>query len=141
VDLARFIAGAKIESISAMVMEEARKLEDTLVLNLRFENGTVAAVSYFSNGNKKLNKEYLEVFSSGKVAIIDDFRNMIVHTNKTWKDKLKKQDKGHKEEVRRFLAAIEQGLPTPISFGDIYSSTSAIFKAIESINSGQTIKV
>lgn len=133
VDLVMLISGARISSISAMVMDDKKNLEDSLVVNLGFENGSIASISYFSNGNKKLPKEYLEVFTHGQVAVIDDFKNMAIYSKRKWKSKLRKQDKGHAEEIRKFLGSIEKGLPTPMPFEDIYVSTLATLKIIESI--------
>lgn len=139
VDLAMFISGARINSISAKVMNDRKNLEDTLVIILGFENGSVASISYFSNGNKKLPKEYLEVFTQGQVVAIDDFKKMTIFSNRKWKKKLRKQDKGHCEEIRRFLESVEAGLPTPIPFEEIYISTLATFKIIESIRQKKVI--
>lgn len=98
-----------------------------------FEYGSVASISYFSNGSNHLNKEYLEVFCGGWVAVIDDFKSMYLFGEKVEKSKLRKQDKGHREEVRRVLTAIEDGLPSPVSFDEIYLTMLATFKILESI--------
>ena len=62
VDLCRDIAGAPVTAVSASVMETQPNLMDTLAINLSFKKGSVATISYFSNGSKSLSKEYLEVF-------------------------------------------------------------------------------
>ena len=139
VDLAMFLAGANITAVSAHAMQEPKNLLDTVVINLSFDNGSVANISYFSNGNKKLEKEYLEVFSDGQVAIVDDFKKMRLYSNKTSQFKLSSQDKGHSEEVKQFLQCIKEGSPAPISFEDIYLSTLATFKILESIRNNKTI--
>ena len=76
VDLAMFIAGAPITQVSANLMASSQNLEDTLVVNLAFANGSVASISYFSNGSPQLPKERLEVFCAGKTAIIEDFKSL-----------------------------------------------------------------
>ena len=141
VDLAMYLAGAKITAVSAHVMRKSNNLLDTVAINLSFDNGSVANISYFSNGNKKLEKEYLEVFSDGQVAIVDDFKKMRLYSNKTSQFKLSSQDKGHSEEVKQFLQCIKEGSPAPISFEDIYLSTLATFKILESIKTNKTISL
>lgn len=141
VDLVMFLAGAKITAISANVMQEPNNLLDTVVINLSFNNGSIANISYFSNGNKKLEKEYLEVFSNGQVAIIDDFKKLKIYSNKVSQSKLSSQDKGHFEEVKQFLQCIKEGRPSPISFEDIYLSSLATFKILESIKTNKTISL
>jgi predicted dehydrogenase/threonine dehydrogenase-like Zn-dependent dehydrogenase len=78
IDLCMFLAGSKLTTISAVALNDAQKLNDTVCFNLQFENGSTASVSYFSNGNKSINKEYLEVFGSGIVAVLDDFKTLTV---------------------------------------------------------------
>lgn len=141
VDLAMFLAGAGIASVSAHAMQESKNLLDTLVINLSFSNGSIANISYFSNGSKKLEKEYLEVFSNGLVAVVDDFKKMKIYSTKMSQSKLSSQDKGHSEEVRQFLQCIKEGRPSPISFEDIYLSTLTTFKILESIKNNKTIAI
>ena len=93
---------------------------------------SVAQIAYYSNGNKNLPKEKLEVFGSGIVATLDDFKTLTVYGN----DVLKKsgnQDKGHKQEVSLFLESIRNNSAAPIPFHEIYNSTLATFKVLESI--------
>ena len=133
-DLTAFIAGSKIKSVSANDMMTATNLRDTLTINLQFENGSIATISYFSNGSKELNKEYLEVFTNGQSIIVDDFKEMSIHGKTTKKLNLSTQDKGHKEEVKTFLEAIQKGKACPISFDETYNSMLATFKVEESIS-------
>ena len=38
--------------------------------------GHIATIRYLSNGNKNFPKERIEVFSAGKIGILDDFRTL-----------------------------------------------------------------
>lgn len=105
IDLCLFLAGAPITKMKAEFMGEER---DTANILLRFENGSTANISYFSNGNKKLDKERLEVFCDGSSAVIDDFKTLTIFGEKVIKQK-GKQDKGHAEQVRQFMAMIKNG--------------------------------
>lgn len=112
-----------------------------MIINLSFENGSVANISYFSNGQKDLPKERLEVFSAGTVALIDDFKSITTFGKKV-SVKKGKQDKGHFQEVELFLASIKNGLPSPIPFEQIDHSMFVTFKVIESIAlAGKTINI
>ena len=85
---------------------------------VKFENGTIANISYFANGSKKLSKEYLEVYSNGITAIITDFKQLEIYGNK--KTVLKgNQNKGHANEVLAFLDSIEKGIES------VYSKASS----------------
>lgn len=139
VDLCMYITGSKIMSIAANVMSTPQNLMDTLVVNISFANGSIASISYFSNGNRAVNKEYLEVFYANQVAIIDDFKKMSVFSEHQTKMNLSKKDKGHDEEVKKFISSIKEGKESPISFDEIYLSTLATFKIIESIKNRKIV--
>lgn len=132
IDLCTFIASSKVSSLSANVLSTNSSLNDTVIINLSFENGSVANISYFSNGQKDLSKERLEVFSGGTVALIDDFKSITTYGKKV-SEKKGKQDKGHFQEVELFLASIKNGQPSPIPFEQIDHSMFVTFKVIESI--------
>lgn len=136
IDLLTFITGSKVKSLSANAMQDAKHLTDTLVINFQFENGSIGTISYFSNGNKNLDKEYLEIFGAGQVIVIDDFKDMLTYGNSKKTDSLSKQDKGHKHEVAVFLEAIEKGKESPVAFDEIYHSMFCTFKVEESIAMG-----
>ncbi|MFH2108811.1 MAG: bi-domain-containing oxidoreductase [Chrysiogenia bacterium] len=139
VDLAMFIAGAPVTQVSANLMASAQNLEDTLVVNLAFTDGSVAAISYFSNGSPQLPKERLEVFCAGQAAILEDFKTLTVYDKKISQTKLSRLDKGHAREVELFLNAIKKGEACPISFADIHLSTLATLKIIEAFKSKTAI--
>ncbi len=139
VDLAMFIAGAFPVSLSAFAMEDSLGLSDTLNINIKFRNGSIATISYFSNGSKELKKEYLEVFSNGVSVVLDDFKELRIYGKKRSSYKLFNQDKGHKKEVNEFISSIKEGRPAPISFEDIYYSTRMSFDIIKSIRNNETI--
>ncbi|MEO5571348.1 MAG: bi-domain-containing oxidoreductase [Bacteroidia bacterium] len=142
IDLVMHIAGSPIVSLSANSMNDALHHNDTLNINLAFENGSVANISYFSNGNKNLPKEYLEIFYSGNITVIEDFISMNEFGKTVSENKLKAQDKGHSHEVKLFLDAVKTGSPTPIPFNEIYLSSLATFKTIESISrNGERVKI
>lgn len=141
VDLAMFIAGAPVTQVSANLMASAQNLEDTLVINLGFADGSVAAISYFSNGSPQLPKERLEVFCAGLAAIMEDFKTLTVYDKKISQTKLSRQDKGHGREVELFLRAVKKGEACPILFADIYLSTLATFKIIEAFKSKTVIQL
>jgi polar amino acid transport system substrate-binding protein len=136
IDLLTFLTHSKIKSLTANAMKDVDQLSDTLIINLQFENGSIGNISYFSNGNKNLEKEYLEIFGAGQVITIHDFKEMEIYGSNKKTDSLSKQDKGHKQEVSSFLNALEQGKLCPVSFEEIYHSMLCTFKVEESIALG-----
>ncbi len=135
IDLAAFMSDSKIENVHAFSIVDPDNLMDTIVVNLEMENGSVANISYFSNGEKSVAKERIEVFCNKQIAKIDDFLSMEIVGGKEGnkKIKLQAQDKGHEKELEVFIQALKEGKPAPISFEELYNSTLATLAVIESI--------
>ncbi len=133
IDLCSYITESKVESISAKAMDSTPQNHDTFVASIRFENGSVAAISYFSNGSKQVGKEFLEVFAGGMTAAVDDFKTMKISGAKTETTKLSKQDKGHTPEFTAFAEAVKSGSPFPISIEEVLHATLSTFALVESI--------
>ena len=140
IDLCMFIAGSKPTYVSAFATDDPKNLVDTLTINLKFENGSIANIAYFANGSKQLSKEHLEVFANGTTAIISDFKMLKIFGNR--KKVIKStQDKGHSQEVKQFLNSLDKDQASPIPFEELYLSSLISFKVLESIRTGQIIKV
>lgn len=139
IDLAMFVAGAPITEASAQVVPVPENLNDTVVINLAFADGSIASISYFSNGSPLLPKERLEVFCAGRTAVLEDFRNLCVYDKKISQTKSSRQDKGHRHGVELFLKAIQFGGRSPIPFSDLSLVTSATLKSIEAFKERKTV--
>lgn len=141
VDLAMFLADSPIISVSADLLQDGTNLNTTVIINLKMENGSIAAINYFANGNKKVPKEYIEVFGGGTIAQIDDFKTMRIVGKKTIKYRNKSQNKGHAHGVQSFLKSIADGTACPIPFEESYLSMMATLKVLESIRENRKISI
>ena len=140
IDLAICLAASPVSSVSAYSLQTSENLSDSVIINLAFVNGSTAAIAYFSNGHKAIAKERIEVFCDGVVAQIDDFIRLHIQGKKAVQKK-SAQDKGHQYELDAFVTAIEQGNAPPIPFEELYHSSLVTFKALESVQRGQTIPI
>lgn len=131
IDLCMHLARSPLSELSAHRMDDGGGLMDTVVISIAFRNGSTASLSYFSNGNKLVSKEYLEVFGSGMTAILDDFKTLTIYGKSASKTS-GNQDKGHQSEIAEFLQAIQNGQPSPIPAEELFLSTLATFKVLES---------
>ncbi len=136
IDLCAFISRSAIKEVAAFAMQTQPQNLDTFSASLSFENGSVANISYFSNGNKSLPKEMIEVSGGVLSARIDDFKTQTIYGQKKSVDKLKKQDKGHAAEMQAVAEALRIGKPLPISVEDSLHATAATFALLESIAQG-----
>jgi predicted dehydrogenase len=107
IDLLRFLAASKISKSEINYMASATN--DTATINLKFNNGSIGSIHYFSNGDKSIPKERLEIFADGRVLVLDNFRKL---TGYGWPNfsnlNLWIQNKGQVECVKAFVDYLRQ---------------------------------
>jgi predicted dehydrogenase/threonine dehydrogenase-like Zn-dependent dehydrogenase len=143
IDYLTFLNGSKPVKISASALPDADKLNDTMNILIQFKNGSSGLIAYYANGSKSLTKEYVEVFSAGQSAILNDFKELKIYTKgNPKKTKLFNQNKGQKEMVNSFISGLLRDGKSPIPFEDIVAVTKASFKVLESIkHAGKQIEI
>ena len=116
--------------------------DDSVVITLKFLDGSVGTITYLANGDASLPKEIVEISSTGRTAVIDNFQCLALYQNgKKREFKLSSIDKGHRAEVRTFLAAVQAGKVSPIAFDSLVATTLATFKAVESLQVGAPVEL
>ena len=114
--------------------------QDNVMISLQFEDGSIGTVSYLACGDKSYTKEYVKVFGSGCVGIIEDFRKgSFISGGQT--QSLKASGKGHLQQWQALARAITRGEPAPIPFEDTVCSTWTTFKVIDSLNCNQAVEI
>lgn len=144
VDFLTFLVGAPPLSVSVQALpDNGRYLEDNAVMTFTFPDGSVGTVSYLANGDKAFPKERVEIFTSGRVAILEDFRWLeMVHGGRRQVIRSRlRQDKGHQAEWQAFAAAVLAGGPPPISYNHLFGVTQATFAAVEALTSGREVLI
>jgi predicted dehydrogenase len=118
-------------------------IEDNVSMTLTFEDGSIGTVSYYANGDRSLPKERLEVFQSGRVGILDDFRNLtwIADGRKRIYKSRFRQDKGHQGEWEAFVNAILTTQEPPIPYDHLFAVTRATFAAVQALRSGESVSI
>ncbi|MBZ9572234.1 bi-domain-containing oxidoreductase [Patescibacteria group bacterium] len=144
VDLLQFLANSPPQRIYASLIPLARAIttQDNLIVTIDFENGSRGVIIYTSLGDKGFPKEYIEIYGPEKVMTIDDFKGATIFAKKG-KKSLKGfgQDKGHRDEFKKFIEAIQQGKPSLISLKELFYSTQATFAILKSIKGKKVIDV
>jgi hypothetical protein len=81
-------------------------------------------------GDATVGKERYEIFSEGKVIVLDNWRTLsITAKGKTKVTRALRADKGHEAELRAFVDACRHGNASPISWDEIEAVTRATFAA------------
>ncbi len=118
IDLLRFLAGVPISGYQNSTMGHVAG--DTATLQLSFADGSIGTIHYFANGSKSFPKERLEVFASGGVLQLDNFRRL---RGFGWpgfgKMNLWRQDKGQRACVDAFVRSVRNRESSPIPFDEI----------------------
>lgn len=141
IDLSIFLAKSEVVSVVAESMSEPNNLNNSVSINLKFANGSISSINYFSNGNDNLNKEYIEVYSDSTVSIIDDFKSLNIFDRKVRKINYKFQDKGHINCINEFSKSIKEGTKCPISFEEIYMSSLVTLFVNKSLSENRKIEL
>jgi predicted dehydrogenase len=114
--------------------------DDSVVITIRYEDGSVATIQYISLGASSLGKERVEVFADGMTAVLEDYVTTTFHgcDRKPLKTK---QDKGFAGELSAFFDAIRAGGQPPIEFASMVRTTRVTFAILESLRTGQEAQV
>jgi predicted dehydrogenase/threonine dehydrogenase-like Zn-dependent dehydrogenase len=137
IDLARYLVGAQIVKASAVALRGSGgvvRIPDTAQISLEFSEGSIASIQYFANGHRSFPKERVEVFASGRILQLENFR--VLHgfgwpgfrSFRTWK-----QEKGQVDSVHFFLRAVELGEPSPIPAGEIFEVSRVAIEVTEGL--------
>lgn len=142
IDLCTYLTGSLPIRIQASALPDGGVYQqDNALITLWFGDGSIANITYLANGDKSLSKETCEIFSGGRVARLDDFRTLeLTHHGKTEKVR-SSQDKGHGAGWNAFLKCIQTGGAAPIPLEEIRAVHLATFAALDSIRTGESVKL
>jgi len=144
IDFVTFLVGKNPIEVTAYGLPDGGKYnEDNVVMNFRFPDGSLGVVSYLANGDKTFPKEYLEVFSGGRIAVLNDWRKLelVAHGRRKVVRQHLRQDKGHQGAWQAFLDALQQDKAPPIPYEQLIGVTQASFAAVESLRSGEAVQI
>jgi len=131
IDLMRFLVGYPITGVKSTVIGDYSKVEprsDKITFTMTFADGSFGTVHYLANGHKSFPKERIEVFCTGRILALDNFRVLKGYGWPGFKTmRLLRQDKGHNVEVQKFIEAIKDG-KGPIPAEEIFEVTRVSFE-------------
>jgi predicted dehydrogenase/threonine dehydrogenase-like Zn-dependent dehydrogenase len=145
VDLMQFFAGAPPVTVFAMTVEGKTDQivdADSVVVTIRFADGSNGCIAYLSEGDRGLAKERVEIFGAGRSFVIDDFRRASKYKDgREEQTALKEQDKGQQQQVKAVCTSVLQGTPAPISLAELAATTRATFRIVDSLREQQPFEV
>jgi predicted dehydrogenase len=127
-------------SIPVQVHASAGPQPDEVLTTLQFANGSVATISYVTDGHSRVPKESIDFSGSGRNARLDNFRKATLWGSRRPEVSRARggQDKGQRDELAAFVAAVRRGELMPIGFESLMATTLATIAADRSLTSGRT---
>ena len=116
-DLFTYLTDSPVAAINAQALAPKTAYygrTDNFVVTIRFEDGSVASLTYTALGSTKYPKEQFEVFVDGKVITLTDYKHLCMRGARGRQLRSRVADKGHRQELRVFAQAIQEGGKWPI---------------------------
>jgi predicted dehydrogenase len=124
--------GHFIDTLSALVGHDPVELHAmgsaaNVHVTLRFTGGSVATISYITDGSPRFPKETLDVAGEGRNGRLDNFQRVTVWSSKgkNGRRALAGQDKGQRAQLDRFVHSVRTGAPMPIPLESLVATTRA----------------
>jgi predicted dehydrogenase/threonine dehydrogenase-like Zn-dependent dehydrogenase len=144
IDFFTFLIGENPCVVSAQALPDGgRYRQDNAVLTFAYTDGSLATLTYLANGDKSMPKERVEVFCSGRSAVLDDFHSLDMWQHGQHKRQASwlRQDKGHHAEWEALCKAIlENGLP-PIPYNQLWGTARATLAACRALQSASRMVI
>ena len=144
-DYVAFVAGSPITRVFAAGVRDqggALRADDNLTVSVTCADGSVGTVLYVASGDPAMPKERVEVLGRGRSAVLDNYQSLTTWAgNKKRESKALSVDKGHSEEITRWVAALRVGAAPPITWSELANASWATLATIDSLASGQVVDV
>jgi polar amino acid transport system substrate-binding protein len=144
VDVFAALTRARPVRVYATVTESANVEilgEDTASVVVTYDDGSVATLVYVANGSDRLAKEYCEVSSGGRTAVLRDFREVTFYQGRSGKRRTYKGGKGHAEEVAHFLDVVRGRAEPAFTPASLAETTAVTFAAVEAIRTRRAVEL
>jgi predicted dehydrogenase/threonine dehydrogenase-like Zn-dependent dehydrogenase len=131
IDTCTYLTNSSIETITSHQMNFKNvffKDADNISFSMKYKNGSIATINYFSLGSQNLEKEKLEVHFDGKSIILNDFKQLKGFSIKVKEFNLKSANKGQYEELIYIHKTIlENKLSSHQLFKENFETTHSTF--------------
>lgn len=138
--------GHFIDALSALighhpVEAHAMRAGGSVHTTLQFADGSVATISYVTDGSSRFPKETLDVVGDGRNGQLDNFQRVRVWTGKGKNGHrvLTRQDKGQRTQLERFVNAVRNGSAMPIPLESLVTTTRATLAVGSSLSLGRPV--
>ena len=131
-DFFNYIIESKVESICALgiPMNDTTVIaNDNIVGTLKWADGSLATLTYTALGHGDLPKERIEIYGDKSSMVINDFKNMELYGFKGKSIRMKRQDKGHHQELVELAKFLKNEKSNIVSFQECVKAMKITFEA------------
>ena len=104
---------------------------DNCVITVKYDNGSIATLTYCANGSSKYPKEFCQIFCDNNTYVLDDYKETKIYGVKKERFSTKLGDKGHYNEMLEFAKAIRSGERFLIPLESLIATSRVTFIADE----------
>lgn len=130
-DLFTYLTGSRVIDVQAHAIAPTSghySSRDNFVATMTFADGSVATLTYTALGSKDYPKEQLEVYVDGKVYVLQDYKDLLIHGSPAKGVKTQVHEKGQKEELAALAACLRTGGDWPIPLWQQVQATEISFR-------------
>lgn len=139
-DLIGYLAGKPVTAIEARSIAPATAYyarNDNFIATMTFGDGSVASLTYTSQGSTDQPKEMIDVYSDGQILQLVDFRSFTVSGAKPQAATLSVADKGHRAELQAFAQAVSGKADWPVPLREQAQAMRIAFDVEAALQGGQ----
>jgi predicted dehydrogenase len=128
-DLFQYFIGSPVKEVKILTIETQGTFylpTDNFSALLKFKDGSMSNLLYTTEGSEQLPKEYLEIYSEGRVLILNDFKELKTFGLREGM-KTGRTAKGHLEELKTLGECLKQK-KWPIPLEEIIETTKISFE-------------
>jgi predicted dehydrogenase len=126
-----FLTKSRISSVSCESFSNngsKYSSNDNKSIILKYEDGSVCTIGYFSCGSKAISKELLEVNLDGSTIILDDFKSLKGYGVKINEISTRNSQKGQLEELEEIHNCLSgKNKKLPIELDDLFQTSEVSF--------------
>lgn len=131
IDLMNYLTESEIKSINVESLQPTNSkfsISDNKSIILKYNDGSICNIQYFSTGAKELSKEYMEVHFDGKSIILDDYKELKGYGIKINSISSLTSEKGQLEELVFLYKSLKGNIENwPIEYWDLIQTTQTTF--------------
>jgi predicted dehydrogenase/threonine dehydrogenase-like Zn-dependent dehydrogenase len=123
-DLFCYLIESGIENIDACAITPKDTFyltTDNFIATIKFKDGSLANLIYTTQGDSQFGKEYMELYSEGRVFVLDDYKKLKTYGVKA-DMRMYKQNKGFFEELKNLASFLHQKR-SPMPLEEIINAT------------------